>query len=59
MLVYAQGSTNARTRLYQMGISANWTQIEPILEIYGFKESVGWEPFQMGTNYEAFMARRK
>jgi hypothetical protein len=59
MLVYAEGSTPARTRLYQMGISANLAQIEPILEIYAFKNGVGWEPFQIGTNYEAFMARRK
>nr|WP_221409669.1 hypothetical protein [Pseudochryseolinea flava] len=59
MLVYAEGSTPARTRLYQMGISANLAQIEPILEIYAFKKGVGWEAFQIGTNYEAFMARRK
>lgn len=59
MLVYAEGSTPARTRLYQMGISANLAQIEPILEIYAFKKGKGWEAFQMGTNYEAFMARRK
>lgn len=59
MLVYAEGSTPARTRLYQMGISANLAHIEPILEIYAFKKGVGWEPFQIGTNYEAFMAKRK
>jgi hypothetical protein len=59
MLVYAQGSTPARTRLYQMGISSNLAQIEPILEIYALKKGGDWEPFQIGTNYEAFMARRK
>lgn len=59
MLVYAEGSTPARTRLYQMGISANLAQIEPILDIYAFKKSAGWEPFRIGTNYEAFIAKRK
>ncbi len=59
MPVYARGSTPARTRLYQMGISANLAQIEPILEIYALKKGGDWEPFQTGTNYEAFMAWRK
>ncbi len=59
MLVYAEGSTPTRTRLYQIGISANFAQIEPILEIYAFKKGTGWEAFQTGANYEAFMARRK
>jgi hypothetical protein len=59
MLVYAQGSTPARTRLYQMGICSNFAQIEPILEIYALKKGGDWESFQMGTNYVAFMARRK
>lgn len=59
MPVYAKGSTPARTRLYQMGISAKLAEIEPILEIYALKKGGIWEPFQIGTNYEAFMAWRK
>jgi hypothetical protein len=56
--VYAQGSTPSRTRLYQMGINANWDKIEPILSIYGYLNNE-WHPFQKKVNYEAFMALRK
>ncbi|MGK6352247.1 DUF6934 family protein [Parapedobacter sp. DT-150] len=27
---------SSRTRLYQMGISANWGEIEPIMDVYGY-----------------------
>jgi hypothetical protein len=59
MPVYAQGSTPARTRLYQMGISANLNEIEPLLEIYALKKDGNWELFEKGVNYEAFVAWRK
>jgi hypothetical protein len=58
ILVYAKGSNQARTRLYQMGISANLSEIEPILEVYGFYNG-NWERFNRGMNYKAFFARRK
>lgn len=58
IMVYATGSTPARTRLYQMGISANWAEIESILKIFGFN-SGQWQPFQQNINYEAFLAIRK
>ncbi|MBD0279313.1 MAG: hypothetical protein ICV51_01035 [Flavisolibacter sp.] len=58
VMVYAKGSTPSRTRLYQMGIVANWEEIEPLLDVFGF---VGghWERFSKNVNYEAFLARRK
>lgn len=56
--VHAKGSTPARTRLYQMGISANWSNIEPILVVYGLYQGQ-WQEFQKNVNYEAFFARRK
>jgi hypothetical protein len=59
MPVYAKGSSPARTRLYQMGISANLGQIEPLLVIYALNKEGDWEPFRRGVNYEAFMAWRK
>jgi len=40
-MVYAKGSTPARTRLDQMGIVVNWEQIQPLLEVYGFVGEVG------------------
>jgi hypothetical protein len=57
--VYAKGSTPARTRLYQMGISANFTEIELFLDILALRKDGEWETFQKGVNYEAFIARRK
>lgn len=56
--VYARGSSDARTRLYQMGISSNWDKIQTILDVYGFRNQK-WEPFRKNINYYAFMAVRK
>jgi hypothetical protein len=58
VMVYAKGSTPARTRLYQMGISGNWNEIEPLLIVYGFLNNE-WHPFEKNVNYEAFLAVRK
>jgi hypothetical protein len=52
-MVIATGSTPARTRLYQMGISKNLHVIKTNLDVYGFTKSE-WQPFQSNTNYEAF-----
>ena len=59
VIVYAKGWTPARTRLYQMGISANLGEILFSLEIYGFRKDGNWELFQRGTNYLGFVAWRK
>jgi hypothetical protein len=56
--VYATGSTPSRTRLYQIGIAANWNTIEPLLYVYGYK-GTRWESFQKGINYGGFMVLRK
>lgn len=58
VLVYAKGSTPARTRLYQMGITAHLKQIESLLFIYGYTGN-DWQLFQPKINYEAFLTRRK
>ena len=58
IMVYAKGSTPARTRLYQMGIGANWNDIEQVLKVYGFKDGK-WLLFRKNINYEAFLAARK
>ena len=57
-IVFAQGSTPARTRLYQMGIHANWYEISLLLDVQGFGKS-GWEPFRQAENYKAFMVKAK
>ncbi len=58
VMVYAKGSTPSRTRLYQMGIAANWGDIDQVLKVYGFKEGK-WLMFRKNINYEAFLAVRK
>jgi hypothetical protein len=57
-VIFAEGSTVSRTRLYQMGISANWQIIKEYFDLQGFKEGE-WERFQKNRNYEAFLLRRK
>jgi hypothetical protein len=57
--VRARGSTPARTRLYQMGISANWNEISSLLQVYGYVFDSGWQPYEKNINYLGFLARRK
>lgn len=58
MFVYAEGSTPARTRLYQMGILAHYQEIQQMLYVYGLKDNK-WQPFEKGVNYEAFLIQRR
>lgn len=57
-MVYATGSTKARTRLYRMGISKYLDEIKADFEIYGELEN-GWEVFQKDVEYEAFIVKLK
>ena len=56
--VVASGSTEARTRLYQMGISANLQAIKRDFTVYGYYMN-DWRPFEVGIAYEAFLVKRK
>ncbi len=53
--VFAKGSTPARTRLYQMGIFANWQHISILLTVKGFIDG-DWQPIEKCRNYDGFMA---
>lgn len=57
-IVYAEGATPSRTRLYQMGIRAHWNEIIPYFDVFGYKQGK-WEIFSPGKNYEAFFVTRK
>ncbi len=57
-IVMAKGSTPSRTRLYQMGISEFWNEIQEIFEIKGYHKYT-WESFQKGKNYDAFFIFKK
>jgi hypothetical protein len=56
--VIATGSTQARTRLYRMGITNNLKIIEKDFTILGLTAS-GWENFRKNIIYGAFLVRRK
>lgn len=56
--IFAEGSTTARTRLYQMGISDNLMEISEFFQVEGFING-DWELFRSGRNYEAFLIQRK
>jgi hypothetical protein len=56
--IFIEGSTSARTRLYQMGIGDNILAINKNFEVKGSING-SWEPFQKGRNYDAFLIRRK
>ncbi|AYD49073.1 MAG TPA: hypothetical protein VFQ86_10945 [Arachidicoccus soli] len=58
VMVYAQGSTATRTRLYQIGITNHFSEIEQILNVYGFVDGK-WQRFNKGVNYDAFLVARK
>lgn len=56
--ILAQGSTDSRTRIYQMGIAAFWNEINKYFSISGYIND-HWESFTEGRNYEAFLLVNK
>jgi hypothetical protein len=58
-IIYAKGSTLARTRLYQIGIAANWDEIDSVLYVYGYEKDRGWEPFRKNVSYGGFLITGK
>ena len=56
--VIATGNTQARTRLYRMGITNNLKAIEKDFIILGLTET-NWEPFRKNITYGAFLVRKK
>jgi len=57
-MIYATGSTAARTRLYRMGINKYFDIIEADFTIFGQTKSE-WEQYEKGKDYEAFVVQRK
>jgi len=56
--IRVKGSTPARTRLYQIGVSAIWDEIKDDFELYGLKNEE-YREFRKNVNYEAFLVRKK
>jgi hypothetical protein len=57
-LVYATGSTPARTRLYRMGITRFYEEIQKDFFLFGRINKQFYE-FEIGKEYEGFLAERK
>jgi hypothetical protein len=57
-LIFVQGSTPARTRLYQIGILQTWAEISQLFDLRGFLGD-RWEPFRKGENYDGFILKAK
>jgi len=58
-IIYAEGSTPARTRRYQMGINKAWNEIAEQYEVFGIRPDDIIEPFRKNVNYDAFWVRRR
>ncbi|TXE12189.1 DUF6934 family protein [Algoriphagus aquimarinus] len=59
-MIFATGSTNARTRLYRIGITNNLTEISKDFVVFGLmKNGNHWEHFTVGVEYEAFLISKK
>jgi hypothetical protein len=57
-IIFAEGVTPAKTRLYQMGINSNWQEIDQFFDVMGnFKGN--WERFKQDRNYQAFALKAK
>ena len=57
-MILVAGSTPSRTRLYRIGISNNFEEINQEFEVQGYLEEK-WRSFNRNTDYEAFLVKRK
>ena len=57
-LIYIEGSTKSRTRLYQISLNKIVDEVQPLYTIYGYRANA-WEAFRKSVNYEAFVVQQK
>ena len=57
-VIYAKGTTPARTRLYQIGLHRHWREISLLYSVKGIIQGV-LTPFESGRNYDAFVLTAK
>jgi hypothetical protein len=55
--VFVQGSTSSRTRLYRMGITTYYDEINSLFDIFGYTDR--WIYFQNNIEFNAFLIRVK
>ena len=58
LLIYAQGSSKSRTRLYRMGISKYLKEVKNDFIVFG-RNNNNWEEFQLNIDYDSFVIKRK
>lgn len=56
--VYATGSTKSRTRLYRMGITKYFEEVNKDFIVFGLRNGE-WEDFIKEIEYTAFLVRRR
>ena len=56
--VYVTGSTKTRTRLYRMGITKFYEEIQEDFYLYG-QIGDNFPEFKLGKDYDGFLAQRK
>lgn len=62
IVIFFSGSTPARTRLYRMALTNNFTELSADFEIFGANvgKSAFWvEKFEKGKDYFGFLIKRK
>jgi len=57
--IYATGSSEARTRLYRMGITNNLEELKKDFHVFGLRNDHVFEPFIVGEDYLGFLVTRK
>lgn len=57
-VIWATGSTAARTRRYQMSLNKYYSQIQPFFNIQGMLSGGEIQPFTKGANYTGFLAKK-
>jgi hypothetical protein len=57
-VIFATGSTPARTRLYQISITKNLEEAKTLFKIFGIFEDGTWEIFTPNKNYFAFAIKK-
>jgi hypothetical protein len=58
-IIFATGSTKARTRLYRIAISNNVGLINPDFEVFGLTPEIHWVLFEQKKEFIAFSVKRK
>jgi hypothetical protein len=57
-LIYVEGSSPSRTRLYRICISKYWKDTTTVFQIFGLQNNT-WEDFTQNSTYNAFLGARK